>query len=68
MPIFILTVEAETVTDITIGGARLLEMPTVADSAALAVVRALSRLAAEDSRYLADQTATELARTRRRSA
>ena len=48
MPVWVLVIEADRISDVEVKGGRLLEIPFRADRAALAVERALSRLADED--------------------
>ena len=65
MPQFICVVEGEKASAFHITGARLIELPFEADQAALAVVRALSRLAAEGLAGPVVQQAIEAPQVRR---
>lgn len=67
LPTFILVAEGEKPSAFDIKGGRLIELPFEADQAALAVVRALSRLAAEGSAGPTVRQAIEAPRVQRRA-
>lgn len=59
MPYYVVVVEAEKASAFHITGGRISDVPFRAESADLAVVRALSRLTAEDSAGPVDSPTTE---------